>query len=91
MNIDVTPPVVIVTGVKNGARLSPWIRSPGRMPHIRCCFGVATDATVAVTGGNRQGYGNYTATCSGGADNAGNRAPPVSVKYRVAASGKGGK
>jgi plastocyanin len=44
---------------------------------------VATPSTVAVAGGNPDGTGTFTATCSGGTDRAGNLAPPVSVSYTV--------
>lgn len=36
-----------------------------------------------VTGGNGHGEGQFTVTCSGGRDNAGNIAPAVSVTYDV--------
>ena len=45
--------------------------------------GVATLATISISGGNGQGEGQFTATCSGGTDNAGNIAPPVAVTYDV--------
>ena len=83
VNIDVTPPTVTVTGVQQGA-----IYILGSVPNAGCnttdaLSGVATQATVAITGGNGQGEGQFTATCSGGTDNAGNLAAPVSVTYDV--------
>ena len=76
VNIDVTPPTVTVTGVQQGA-----IYILGSVPNAGCnttdaLSGVATQATVAITGGNGQGEGQFTATCSGGTDNAGNLAAP---------------
>ncbi len=91
VNIDVTPPVVIVTGVTNGT-LYPHDSVPAAgCQTTDAVSGVATEATLAVRGGNRRGYGNYSATCSGAVDHAGNRAEIVSVRYRVAPLPKGGK
>jgi hypothetical protein len=83
--IDVTPPVVNVTGVTQGA-----IYILGSVPTAGCTTtdalsGVATNATVSVSGGNGHGTGRFTATCSGGSDKAGNLAQPVSVTYDVIA------
>ncbi|MGA8028721.1 MAG: alpha-amylase family glycosyl hydrolase [Bryobacteraceae bacterium] len=85
VNIDLTPPVVTVTGVTNGATYSS-----GSVPQAGCqttdaLSGVQVNATVSVTGGN-QGSGAYTATCSGGEDNAGNTANSVSANYTVTAA-----
>ena len=81
--IDVTPPVVMVTGVTQGA-----IYMLGSVPAAGCTTsdalsGVGTSATVKITGGNGHGEGQFTATCSGATDNAGNVAPPRSVTYDV--------
>jgi len=43
--------------------------------------GVATQATLSVTGGNPDGSGSFTATCSGATNKAANSA---SVTYTVA-------
>lgn len=82
-SVDITPPAVLVTGVTQGA-----VYRLGSVPAARCATsdalsGVATNATVKVTGGNRHGEGQFTATCSGATDNAGNVAPPVAVAYDV--------
>ena len=58
------------------------------MPQAGCSTtdnlsGVATEATVAFSGGDTSGLGSITATCSGALDNAGNTADPVSVHYTV--------
>ncbi len=83
VNIDITPPVVTVTGVQQGA-----IYILGSVPTAGCnttdaLSGVATNATVSISGGNGQGEGHFTATCSGATDKAGNAAAPVSVGYDV--------
>jgi hypothetical protein len=80
---DTTPPVVTVTGVSEGAT---YIL--GAVPAAGCSTtdegsGVATEATLSLTGGNSLGVGSWTATCSGAMDNAGNIADPVSVDYSV--------
>ena len=83
INIDKTAPVVAVTGVSNGASYTL-----GSVPAAACTTsdalsGVATQATVSVTGGNPDGTGSFTATCGGATDIAGNSAAPVSVSYTV--------
>jgi hypothetical protein len=82
VKIDKTAPSVAVTGVTNGATYTF-----GNVPAAGCTTsdslsGVAVPATVAVTGGSN-GAGSFVATCSGGTDNAGNVAAPVSVSYTV--------
>jgi len=82
VRIDMHPPVVAVTGVQQGARYV------GRAPVAGCLTtdtlsGVAANASVSISGGNGHGAGQFTATCSGGKDNAGNIAQPVSVTYSV--------
>src|SRR5262249_20283581 len=79
--IDRTAPVVAVTGVANGAT---YIL--GSVPTVGCATtdalsGVATQATLQLSGGAPSGVGTYTATCSGGQDKAGNVAPPASATY----------
>ena len=83
VNIDLTPPVVTVTGVSNNASY-PYNSAPAAgCQTTDALSGVATPATLNVTGDNGEGYGNFTATCSGATDNAGNMAQPVSVSYTV--------
>jgi hypothetical protein len=82
-SIDITPPVVSVTEVTQGA-----IYQLGSVPTAGCTTGdalsgVATTATVKITGGNGHGEGQFTATCSGATDFAGNTAPPRVVSYDV--------
>jgi hypothetical protein len=72
VKVDKTAPVVGVTGVTAGASYTL-----GNVPSAGCSTtdalsGVATPATLAVTGGTSNGVGSFTATCSGAADAAGN-------------------
>ncbi len=80
---DATPPTVALKNVTNGGS---YIL--GSVPSAACettdaLSGVATNAALAVTGGNPDGTGTFTATCSGGKDNAGNTAPEVTATYTV--------
>ncbi|PZG17549.1 hypothetical protein C1I95_15260 [Micromonospora craterilacus] len=81
---DSVPPQVSVTGVAAGG-----LYHLGAVPAAGCetsddGSGVATRATVTVIGGTAAGVGQYTATCAGAKDKAGNVAAPVSVTYSVA-------
>jgi hypothetical protein len=85
VTIDKTAPVVTVTGVSNGASYTV-----GSVPTARCdtqdvLAGVATQATLSLTGGNADGTGSFTVTCSGATDVAGNGAAAVSVSYSISA------
>ncbi len=85
VNIDLTPPVVAITGVANGAAY-PYNAVPAAgCQTTDALSGVNTNAAIAITGGNGQGYGTYTATCSGATDKAGNQAQAVSATYSVQA------
>jgi hypothetical protein len=80
INIDKTAPVVIVTGVSNGATYTL-----GSVPAAGCntsdaLSGVATSATLSSSGGP---VGSVTATCSGAVDKAGNTGGIASVTYTV--------
>ena len=80
---DATSPVVAVTGVTGG---STYIL--GAVPAAGCSTtdaesGVATEATLSVSGGNSLGVGSFSATCSEATDTAGNAAGPVSAHYNV--------
>ncbi|HEU5450732.1 MAG TPA: PxKF domain-containing protein, partial [Terriglobales bacterium] len=80
---DTTPPLVTVTGVTQGATYLL-----GNVPTAGCSAsdavsGVTVQPTVAISGGNSNGVGPFTATCSGAQDGAGNTTPPVSVTYTV--------
>jgi hypothetical protein len=82
INIDKTAPTVSVTGVTNGA-----IYTLGAVPAAACSTsdalsGVATNATITVTGGVAPGVGTFTATCNGATDKAGNAAT-ASLTYSV--------
>lgn len=83
VKIDLTKPVVLVTGVTNGGKYVL-----GKVPTIGCSTTdavskVATPATLSVNGANANGVGTITATCSGAVDNAGNSQDPVSVTFSV--------
>jgi hypothetical protein len=80
---DGTNPVTSVTNVTDGATYTL-----GSVPQAGCSStdnlsGVATEATLTLTGGDAQGAGNITATCSGALDAAGNAADPAVVHYTV--------
>ena len=45
--------------------------------------GVAASAVLSISGGNPDGTGFFTATCSGARDNVGNLAADVVVHYAV--------
>ena len=82
INIDKTPPIVGVTGVANGATYAP-----GSVPSAGCTTqdalsGVATPAALTITGGDAYGQGQFTATCGGALDLAGNSGA-ASVTYWV--------
>ncbi|HZM09029.1 MAG TPA: alpha-amylase family glycosyl hydrolase [Candidatus Limnocylindrales bacterium] len=81
VRIDLQAPAVAVTGVQPGATYSGNAPAAG-CTTIDALSGVATKASVSISGGN----GRFTATCSGGKDNAGNVAQPVSVTYFVVGS-----
>ncbi len=88
--IDSVAPAVSVTGVSSGAT---YIL--GSVPAAGCTTtdtggsGVATNASVNVTGGTPNHVGDFTATCSGAYDVAGN--PQVaSVMYHVNFTGLSG-
>ncbi len=82
IKIDKTAPVVSVTGVsQSGVYTLPNVPVAGCTTQD-ALSGVATQATVSVTGGNANGVGTFTATCSGALDVAGNPGA-VSVTYAV--------
>lgn len=82
VQLDKTSPVSTVSGVSDGADYPL-----GNIPTAGCTTddalsGVATAATISVTGGNADGTGSFTATCSGAMDNAGNSGS-TTVTYSV--------
>lgn len=82
INIDLTDPVVEVTGVSDNAT---YIL--GSVPSAGCSTsdalsGVATHASLSVTVGNSNGVGSFTASCDGALDNADN-GNSASVYYNV--------
>lgn len=84
VKIDTTLPHVSVTGVSNN-----HVYALGHVPAAGCATtdslsGVARNASLKVTTTGSNGLGSFTATCSGAADKAGNKAAAVSVHYTVA-------
>jgi hypothetical protein len=80
--IDLTKPAVAVTGIIKHAYHF------GAVPKAACSTvdalsGVASQATLTITGGNRKGLGKFVATCSGAMDQAGNTAASTSIIYFV--------
>ena len=87
---DTVPPLVFVTGVTEGATYLL-----GTVPVAGCtttddAAGVKTPATLQITGGDANGVGSITATCTGAVDKVGNVAADVSVHYVVVAYVFGG-
>ena len=87
---DTVPPAVLLTGVTEGATYLL-----GAVPSATCtttddASGVRTPATLLISGGDANGVGSITATCTGALDNVGNVAADVSVHYRVVAYVFGG-
>lgn len=81
--IDRTTPVVSVSGVTDGAS---YIL--GAIPAAACSTsdalsGVASAATLTISGGTLAGTGTFTATCAGATDRAGNAASAKSLSYNV--------
>lgn len=81
--VDTTAPIVTVQGVTDGATYTL-----GAVPAASCATadtasGVAVSATLSVTGGTSNGTGQFTATCSGAVDRAGNTAAPVTATFTV--------
>jgi hypothetical protein len=82
---DTAPPVVAVTGVSEGATYLLGAVPAGGCNTQDALSGVGTPATLHLSGGDVNGVGSITATCSGAVDKVGNTADPVSVTYKVVA------
>lgn len=88
--VDGHAPTVVVTGVTESAQYLL-----GTVPAAGCTTtddlsGVATPASLRISGGDANGVGAITATCTGAVDNVGNVAADVSVHYQVVAYVFGG-
>lgn len=81
--VDTTAPVVTVKGVIHGATYFLGLVPKATCSSTDTVSGISRAAMVTVTGGNANGAGQFTATCSGAIDRAGNEAPPVTATYRV--------
>ena len=82
INIDRTPPVVVVTGVADAG-----VYTIGSVPVAGCSTsdalsGVVTSASVSVTGGTANGVGAFSVSCAGAVDAAGNSGS-ASARYTV--------
>jgi len=82
INIDITPPIVSITGVTNGD-----VYTLGSVPVAGCdtsdaLSGVAVSAVVSVTGGNSKNVGSYSVNCDGAQDVADNT-NSASANYAV--------
>ena len=82
VRVDLHAPTVAVTGVRQDGVYTGRAPTPGCIT-TDALSGVASNATVSISGGNGHGAGLFTATCSGAIDKAGNMAQPVSVTYTV--------
>ncbi len=82
INVDLTAPVVQVTGVINGGVYDLGAVPPAGCTTSDALSGVAAQALVGVSGGTSNGVGTYTASCSGARDRAGNT-NGASVTYSV--------
>ena len=72
VNIDLTPPLVTITGVSAGVNYPP---TPSPVCNTTDALsGVATKATLTITALGGAQTGTFTATCSGATDLAGNLA-----------------
>ncbi|WP_157522028.1 PxKF domain-containing protein [Herbidospora cretacea] len=80
---DSAGPQVSVTGVADGATYRLRAVPTPRCVTVDRGSGVATEATLTLTGGTPAGVGVYTATCAGAKDNEGNITPPVTAAYSV--------
>jgi hypothetical protein len=84
VKVDLTRPVVKVTGVRNGGRYRR-----GHVPLAGCrstdaVSGIGRRATLKVTTTRSHGLSTFTATCTGAVSKAGTRQlRPVRVRYTV--------
>jgi hypothetical protein len=81
--IDKTAPAVSLTGVTAGTNYTLGNGPTPGCSTTDALSGVATPASVQVTGGDSNGVGTFTVTCSGATDKAGNAAPPLNATYTV--------
>jgi hypothetical protein len=83
--VDIVPPAVSIANVADGA-----VYALGAVPVAACVAidpmpgsGIALEPVLTLTGGNPDGSGTFTATCSGAQDLAGNVSAPVSATFDV--------
>jgi hypothetical protein len=82
VNIDLTPPVINITGVIDGATYDLNSVPAAGCSTSDALSGVAAAATVSVSGGTSNSVGTFSVTCSGAIDRAGNPAS-ASATYEV--------
>ncbi len=82
VQLDKTAPVVTITGVSNNGSYTLASVPTAGCSTTDALSGVATQATLNVTGGNPDGTGSFTATCSGATNKAGNTGS-ASATYSV--------
>ncbi len=83
---DATPPTISVIGVTDGASYPLGSVPPAECTTTDALSGVQNNATRSVTGGDPNVPGTFTASCTGGTDNAGNVGATASVTYHVYAA-----
>lgn len=82
ISIDLTPPVVAITGVADGAIYDLNSVPPAGCSTSDALSGVAAAAVVSVSGGTGNNVGTFSVTCSGARDHAGNTAS-AGASYEV--------
>jgi hypothetical protein len=83
LSLDMTPPSVSVIGVTSGTAYTGGVTPTPGCATSDSLSGVAANAALSVTNSGI----NYTATCSGATDNAGNTTAPVTATYQVIPAG----
>jgi uncharacterized protein YjbI with pentapeptide repeats len=83
VQIDTTPPVVSLTGFRNGATYPLSSRPLPACTTTDALSGVRLYAATTITGGRPDGTGKFTVTCTGAEDNAGNKGPDLSAGFTV--------
>ena len=84
VHIDLTPPVVMVTGVTDGATYDLNAVPQAECSSSDALSGLVASAVVGITGGTSNGVGTFVVSCTGARDRAGNIAAATatySVRY----------
>ena len=83
VKIDTTPPVVKLTGFRNGAVYDMGTSLLPMCVTTDAPSGVGLNAVTTISAGRPDGTGVTTVTCTGAEDNAGNRGPSLTGHYTV--------